>query len=194
MSRPDHPGAASTAATVGSPNDRADMMERARQVFRDVVADPTAFGAQAVGIVAQARAADHPEALVLALRAQAWSERARLGNQRAKELLDDAARIARRAGFDEGLSKVLATRAAVNQELGRLIPAQRDLDAAARLDQGIDAAEIVFQQAILYQNLGKLSQARELYRRILADDASVVVRTKSANNLAIIESQWGNRD
>ena len=194
MSRPDHPGSGSTAAMVGPMVDRAEMMQRARQVFRDVVADPTAFGALAVGIAQQARAADHPEALVLALRAQAWSERARLGNQRAKELLDEAARIARRAGFDEGLSKVLATRAAVNQELGRLIPAQRDLDAAARLDQGIDSAEIVFQQAILYQNLGKLSQARELYRRILADDASVVVRTKSANNLAIIESQWGNRD
>ena len=33
-----------------------------------------------------------------------------------------------------------------------------------------------------------------MYQRILADDASVVMRTKTANNLAIIESQMGHRD
>ncbi len=174
---------------------REALLSSATQLYRDVVADPKTFGPAATTIVQQSRAAGHPEALVLALRAQAWVERANLGIERAKKLLDDAARIARRHGFEEGLSEVLVTRAAVNLELGRLIPAQRDLDVAGRLGQRNTTAEITFQQAALYHNLGRLSQAADLYRRILHDhDASVVMRTKTANNLAIIESQVGRPD
>lgn len=172
---------------------RSALLASAGQIYRDVVADPTTFGPAAAEIARRSREAAHPEALVLALRAQAWVERANLGTQKAKRLLDDAARIARRHGFEEGLSGVLVTRAAVNLELGRLIPAQRDLDTAGRLRQESTTAEVTFQQAALHQNLGRLSEAAALYQRILDDPlASVVMRTKTANNLSIIETQMGH--
>ena len=203
----DHSEAVSPRATLTSPavpdpwatlptqQRGGALLTQARQVYRDVVADPKTFGPDATRIVQLARAADEPEAVVQALRAQAWFERSQLSNERAKALLDDAARIARRHGFEEGLSEVLLTRAAVNHELGRLIPAQRDLDVAGRLNDGRGAAELIFQQAVLYQNLGRLSQAGALYQRILADDAALlVVKTKTANNYAIVQMQWGHPD
>lgn len=186
---PDLQRASPTGQRVGA------LLTQARQVYRDVVADPKTFGSTATRIVEQARAADQPEALVQALRAQAWFERSHLGNEHAKALLDDAALIARRHGFDEGLGEVLVTRAAVNHELGRLIPAQRDLNKAARLTHWQGQAELLFQQAVLYQNLGRLSQAGVLYRRILDDRATpTVVRTKTANNYSIVQMQLGHPD
>ena len=186
---PDPLGRLPTQQRVGG------LLTQARQVYRDVVADPKTFGPDATRIVQLARAADEPEAVVQALRALAWFERSQLSNERAKALLDDAARIARRHGFLEGLSEVLLTRAAVNHELGRLIPAQRDLDVAGRLNDGRGAAELIFQQAVLYQNLGRLSRAGALYQRILDDDAApLVVKTKTANNYAIVRMQWGHPD
>jgi len=181
-------------AALGS-HRQGGLLVQARQVYRDVVADPKTFGPHATRIVQLARAAGEPEAVVQALRAQAWFERSHLGNEHAKTLLDDAARIARRHGFDDGLREVLVTRAAVNHELGRLIPAQRDLDIAGRLTRGHGEAELIFQQAVLYQNLGRMAQAGALYERILDDDgASPVTITKTANNYSIIEMQLGHPD
>ena len=88
-----------------------DLVNQARQAYRDVVADPRAFGPVAIRIARQAAADDEPAALVPALRAQAWFERSHLNNQRAKSLLDDAARVARRHGLDRDLGEVLVTRA-----------------------------------------------------------------------------------
>ena len=172
-----------------------DLVKQARQAYRDVVADPRAFGPVAIRIARQAAADDEPAALVPALRAQAWFERSHLNNQRAKSLLDDAARVARRHGLDRDLGEVLVTRAAVNHELGRLIPAQRDLDTAGRLNPGDRSGELAFQQATLYQNLGRLSRAGALYERILRGNAaSPVLKTKVANNYSIILMQCGHPD
>ena len=170
-----------------------DLLLQARQAYRDVVADPKTYGPGTARLVEQARAVDAPEAVVHALRAQAWFERSHLGNEHARVLLDDAVRTARRCGLDGALSEVLITRAAVNHELGRLIPAQHDLDAAGRLNQGGGlTAELAFQQAILYQNLGRLSQAGALYEQILRDDSTpAVLVTKTANNYSIILTQRG---
>jgi tetratricopeptide (TPR) repeat protein len=173
----------------------ADLLRQARQAYRDVVADPKSFGPAAARIVEQARAVGAPEALVHALRAQAWFERSHLGNERARALLDDAARTARRHGLAGALSEVLVTRAAVNVELGRLLPAQRDLDTAGGLNHRQGGGELTFQQAVLFHNLGRLSQAGALYEQILRDvTAPLVLNTKSANNYAILLVQQGRLD
>jgi tetratricopeptide (TPR) repeat protein len=173
------------------PND--DLLIRAAAAYRGVVADPRAYGPVAARLVAEARRCGDPEALVMALRAEAWSERTRLANVRAKALLDEAVRIARRHRLDERLGDVLVTRAAVSLELGRSVAAQHDLDRAAALLHDGRSAELDLQRAVLLQNLGRLADAAAVYRRVLADlDCPVDVRAKVANNLALIEVQHGN--
>ncbi|HEV8164520.1 MAG TPA: hypothetical protein VGR74_08745, partial [Actinomycetota bacterium] len=131
----------------------------------------------------------------MALRAEAWSERARLANERAKVLLDEAVRVAQRRRLGDRLGEVLITRAAVNHELGRLVAAQHDLDRAAGVLRHGSSAELDLQQAALLQNIGRLSEAARLYLRVLADDgAPVAVRAIMANNLALIEAQHGDYD
>lgn len=181
-------------ASTGDLTKQGDLTGQARAVFDQVVADPQTFGPEATRIAQQARAADRPAALVLALRAQAWVERSRLANREAKSRLDEAARIARRHDLRDELREVLLTRAAVNHELGKVVQAQRDLDTAGQLSRSI-SVELAFQQATLDVNLGKLSRGAAVYRQILQDpDASVVVKAKTANNCAIVESQLGHPD
>jgi hypothetical protein len=137
-------------------------------MFDRVASDPRRFGPAAVALLRRARQAQHPEALVLALRAHAWAERARLAAVPAKKLLDEAARVARRHALGPALADVLMSRAAVQQELGRAAAARRDLDEAARSLPGVDAGrippgaaagarglELAFQRAILDQNSGR---------------------------------------
>ncbi len=180
-----------------------ELAERARAIYHDVVADPQSYAVEVALIAAQARETRQPTALIPALRAQAWVERARLDNRRAKQLLDEAVRIARRHQLHDDLRAVLLTRVAVHHELGRLVMAQRDLDAAAALtsqlsdqpDRADGAVDLWFQQAVLHQSLGQLSRAGAAYRRILNDPrASAVILTKTANNFAIVESQLGHPD
>ena len=169
-----------------------DLLIRAAAAYKGVVADPGGFRPVAAGLVAEARKAGDSEALVLALRAEAWSERARLGNTRAKKLLDEAIRVARRNRLDGPLGEVLVTRAAVNQELGHVAAAQHDLDRARPLLRGREAAELGLQQAALLQNMGRLSEAVAIYRRTLAAaDCPVDVKAKMANNLGLIEAHRG---
>jgi tetratricopeptide (TPR) repeat protein len=169
-----------------------DLLIRAAAAYKGVVADPGEFRPVAAGLVAEARRAGDSEALVLALRAEAWSERAQLGNARAKELLDEAVRVARRHRLDGALGEVLVTRAAVNLELGQVAAAQHDLDRAEPLLRERGTAELGLLQAALLHNLGRLSDAVAIYRRALAaPDCPVDVRAKVANNLALVESQRG---
>jgi CHAT domain-containing protein/tetratricopeptide (TPR) repeat protein len=171
---------------------RSNLLIRATAAYRRVVADPEAHGPEAVQVVADAREAGDAEALVAALRAQAWFERIRLAHDRATALLDEAVRVARRHHLDSRLGQALVTRGAVNHELGRLAAAKRDFDQAARLLGPAMDAELASQQAALYQNLGRLSDAAQLYRRVLADGGTPPdVRAKVANNLGIIEAQCG---
>jgi tetratricopeptide (TPR) repeat protein len=178
---------------MGEPRD--NLLIRAAAAYKGVVADPNQFGPVAARLVAEARRTADTEALVVALRAQAWSERARLANTRAKVLLDEAVRIARRHRLDARLGDVLVTRAAVHHELGRLAAAQRDLDRAAALLPGERSAELNLQQAALLQNIGQLTDAAAVYRRVLAGpDSPAAVRAIMANNLALIEAQRGNHE
>ena len=109
-----------------------ELVIRARRAHDDVVADPDRFRPAAQALVSEARRARQPEALALALRALAWSERARLDDRSAIRLLDEACRIARRHHLDT-LAELLMSHAAVSQELGRMAIARRDLRSAAAL-------------------------------------------------------------
>jgi len=174
---------------------RSSLLIRATEAYRRVVSDPEAFGGEAARVVADARAAGDAEALVAALRAEAWFERIRLAHDRATLLLDEAVRVARKHHLDARLGQVLVTRGAVNHELGRLAAAKRDFDQAEQLIGPTMDAELASQRAALYQNLGRLTEAAGLYRRVLADPgAPPDVRAKVANNLGIIEAQCGRPD
>jgi tetratricopeptide (TPR) repeat protein len=169
-----------------------DLVVRARQAYDDVAADPHRFGPDAQALVAEARRARQPAALALALRALAWAERARLDDQSAIRLLNEACRIARRHHLGEILAELLLSHAAVSQELGRISVARRDLRAAASLITGEHAAELDYQRAVLQQNIGQLAEAAALYHRVLSTgSASPRRKVGSANNLALIESQQG---
>jgi len=170
----------------------SDLLIRARRAYDQVAGDPRRYGPVAADLVVQARRARQTQALVLALRAHAWAERSRLANLSAKRLLDEASRIARRELASEDLALVLLSRAAVNQELGRLSAAQRDLDAASALLGARASAELALQQAALHQNIGRLGEAERIYRRVLAEPATPPrVKAIMANNLAMIDCQRG---
>lgn len=171
---------------------RPDLLIRASTAYVKVVADPEVAGPEAVALVAEARHSGHPEALVAALRAEAWFHRTRLDEARAKRLLDEAVRLARRHDLPARLGEVLVTRGAVNHELGRPRSAQRDFDLAGRLIDDAMVAELAAQQGALHQNRGRLAEAARLYRRVLATPGVPAdVRAKIANNLGVIESQRG---
>lgn len=173
----------------------ADLVTQALDLYRRVDADPSANASPAAALVARAREAGDTEALVTALRTQAWAERLMFATTRAKRLLDEAARVARRHGLDERLGEVLVSRAAVHQELGRLDAAHDDLEAAAPLVLGGSARQRRLQQAVLHHNSGRLTEAASLYRELLAsDDTPADVRGKVGNNLGMVEAQRGLTD
>jgi tetratricopeptide (TPR) repeat protein len=168
------------------------ILIQATEAYVKVIADPEVGGPEAAALVLEARRADEPEALVLALRAEAWWHRIRLDGHRAKRLLDDAVRIGRRHGLTGPLGQVLVTRGAVNHELGRPLAAQRDFDRAAGLIADDMAAELAAQQGALHQNQGRLAEAARLYRRVLASPGVPAdVRVKVANNLGVLEGERG---
>lgn len=180
------------SATVTDPR-ADDLLVRAEAAYRSAVADPAAAAATAARLVDEARRSGAVEALVVALRAEAWSALKLLTGERAKALLDEAASLARRARLDVRLGEVLVSRAAVSQELGRYRAAQNDLDRARPLVGPAGPAELEHQTAVLHQNAGRLGAAAAIYRRLLADRSSPQdVRAKAANNLGMIEAQFGH--
>jgi tetratricopeptide (TPR) repeat protein len=157
-----------------------------------VAANPDLYRPVAEALVAEARQARLPEALARALRALALAEQSRLNDTAAITLLDEACRIARRHALQATLADLLMSRAAVQQELGRLPAARRDLTAAAALVTGAGALELDFNRGVLLQNSGRLADAAAIYQRLLADSAiSTWRRAVCANNLAIIEAEQG---
>ncbi len=169
-----------------------DLVIRARRAHDGVAVDPDRFRAAAEAVLAEARRAREPEALALALRAVAWAERARLDDRSAIRLLDEACRIARRHHLDDTLAELLMSHAAVSQELGRMTAARRALRAAAVLVTGTRTLDLDFHWAVLLQNMGRLTDAADLYHRVLSDPAASARRkVQCANNLALIESQQG---
>lgn len=170
-----------------------DLLGRAEAAYQAAVADPATAGPVAEAVAAEARRAGDVETEVVALRAQAWcAVRAELAEERARRLLNRAARLAEAAGLDERLAEVLVVRSAVNEELGATRSAERDLERARRLlgDKAPPALEL--QTAAMHQNAGRNAEAAAIYRKTLKRrDVPVDVRAKMCNNLAMIEAQLG---
>src|SRR5215203_1458548 len=102
------------AGTIMDYEPRDDLLIRALAAYKGVVANPGEFGPIAARLVAEARRTGHSEALVLALRAEAWSERARLGA--AQRDLDRAAPLLR----DQESAELGLQQATLLQNIGRL--------------------------------------------------------------------------
>jgi tetratricopeptide (TPR) repeat protein len=171
-----------------------DLLARASDVFRGVVADPARYSPVATRLLDEARRSADAEALVVALRAKAWAERARLADGAAKSLLDEAARVARQHGLSDRLGEVLTSRGAVNLELGRIPAARKDLDRAYELARS-DRSSALLQMAVLLHNTGRLREAAAHYRRAREEPgASAQTRTTVANNMALVEMAYGHVD
>lgn len=170
----------------------ATMLAEAEAAYKGVQGNPGRFGPVAAALADRARSVGDAEALVVALHAQAWAEHELLRNVTARELLDLALRVAVSSDLTGRRAELLASRAAVHQELGRTTAAHRDLEQASRLAPGERSAALQFQRAVLDHTLGRLRPAGERYRRLLADPATPDdVRAKAANNLAEVEVARG---
>ena len=168
------------------------LVREAEAAYSGVVRDPARYTASIPKLIIRARAAGDPEALVVALRAQAWARHAVLDNQAAKKTLDQAARIARRAGLGQRLGDVLVTRAVALHELGRRAEARQDLGRAETLVRDERRPEIGMQRALLEHNAGRLRDAAALYQQVLADPRCPPdVWIKAANNLSAAYTDLG---
>jgi len=168
-----------------------DLLIRAMHAYDGVAGDPGRFAPVAAAVVREARRAADVEALVVGLRARAWAERARRQNVRARRLLDEAVRLAQRAGLTERLTELLVSRAAITLELGRVAAALRDLDRAGS-GNGNPGPHLEFMRAVLLHNLGRLGPAAEAYHRVLADPGATRDNQGSAaTNLALIAADRG---
>jgi tetratricopeptide (TPR) repeat protein len=169
-----------------------NLVLEAEAAYNGVVRDPTRYADQIPILITRARAAGNTEALVVGLRAQAWARHAVLDNAAAKQLLDQAARLAHREGLSERLGDVLVTRAVALHELGRRAEARRDLTRAELLVLDERRPEINLQLAVLEYNAGRVRAAVALYQRVLADPLCPPdVWVKAANNLAVAYTQLG---
>jgi tetratricopeptide (TPR) repeat protein len=168
------------------------LVREAEAAYDGVVRDPARYTARIPKLIARARAADDTEALVVALRAQAWAQHVVLDNRAAKQTLDQAARLARREGLGHCLGDVLVTRAVALHELGRRAEARRDLSRAGLLARDDRRPEIGLQQAALEHNAGRVRDATALYQRVLADPLCPPdVWIKAANNLSVAYTELG---
>ena len=168
------------------------LLIRAISVHDEMVGNPTSLGPVAEGLAAAARRAGNTEALVVALRAVAWSERLQLRNARALVLLDEAASRARGADLPARLGEVLVSRAAVNLELGRTTVALRDLDRAGPLLPDDGDPELVLKRGLLLSTVGRLDEGLGAFRAVLAHPtAGLDVRARAANNLAWVAASAG---
>ena len=169
-----------------------NLVLEAEAAYNGVVRDPARYADEIPILIARARAAGNTEALVIALRAQAWARHAVLDNTAAKQLLDQAARLAHREGLSQRLGDVLVTRAIALHELGRRAEARRDLARAELLVLDERRPEINLQLAVLEYNAGRVRTAVALYQRVLAAPLCPPdVWVKAANNLAVAYTQLG---
>ena len=122
-----------------------NLVPEAEAAYSGVVRDPARYTARIPDLISRVRAAGDTEALVVALRAQAWAQHRVLDNLAAKTTLDQAARLARRSGLGHRLGDVLVTRAVALHELGRLAEARRDLSRAEQLVRDQQRPEIGMQ-------------------------------------------------
>lgn len=169
------------------------LLIRAVAAYDGAVGDPAAFRDDARRVLTEARRAGDVESQVVALRAVAWAERAQLENVRALRLLQEAARLARRARLPHRLGEVLTTRAAVHLELGRTDAARRDLDRAAQLVSAAATPDLSLKQAVLLCNIGRIDAGAQILRAVVAaPEAPVDVRMRAATNLSLAESLLGH--
>jgi tetratricopeptide (TPR) repeat protein len=163
-----------------------NLVLEAEAAYNGVVRDPARYADEIPILIARARAAGNTEALVIALRAQAWARHAVLDNAAAKQWLDQAARLAHREGLSQRLGDVLVTRAIALHELGRRAEARRDLARAELLVRDERRPEINLQRALLEHNAGRVQAAMALYQRVLAaPHCPPDVWIKAANNLSV---------
>src|SRR4051794_16282595 len=170
----------------------SSLLDEADAAYTRVVLDPARYAPEAREFVRRARAAGAVEALIVGLRAEAWSRHVLLDNEGARKVLDQGVRLASRHGLAGRLGDLLVTRAVALHELGRHADAARDLRRAEPLVAVEERPDLRLQLAILEHNRGRLRAAEKAYRELLDDpDCPPTVWVKAANNLANAQTLLG---
>jgi tetratricopeptide (TPR) repeat protein len=168
------------------------LVDEADAAYTRVVIDPARYAGQAQEFVRRARSAGDVEALVVGLRAEAWSRHVLLDNEGARALLDQGVRLATQHGLHRRLGDLLITRSVALQELGRYDAAARDLRRAEPVVDPDERPDLLLQLAILDHNRGRIRSAAKAYRELLDDPACPpVIWVKAANNLANAQTLLG---
>ena len=178
------------------------LVRHAELAYEGAVSDPRSYMAATRILIEESRRRGDHEALVVALHALGWIEHLLVGNHAARQRLDAAVRVAERHGLTRRLPELLASRAAVNHELGRMTAAHHDLDQAlswatrhgGEIESG-SRCQITLQRAVLCHNQGALIDAGQLYRELLArPSCPPAVHVKAGNNLAHLLAMCGRAD
>ena len=131
------------------------------------------------------------------MRALGWANREVFDYGEAELVLERARRLARRHGLTVRLADVLVTRAALRLQQGHIRRAEHDLKTARKLVGDTPSAELDFLQGRLEEEIGRLTEAAESYRRALVPRrlaAPPELRVKILNNAGGIASSLGHFD
>lgn len=169
------------------------LLIRAERAYREVVADPRRARPVAEDVAREARQRGAAEALTVALRAAGWAARELYDHDGARRHLNEAVRVARRAGLDDRLCEALITRSASHLEMGHAGRARRDLDTARARAGPRSQAEVAFARGLLEDIAGSFDNAIDAYRRVLrvCPEDRPDLRFKSLNNLGLVMLRQG---
>lgn len=178
-------------------SERSDsLLIRAEEAYRRVIADPARGRLLALEIADAARSERAREALVVALRAAGWASRELYDHDAALPQLNEAVRVARRAGLGDRLSEALLVRSTAYLELGHATRTRQDLAEARAVAGPHQRPEVTLAEALLEDTVGNFVAAALANRRALDElgDERPELQVKALNNLALLIVRDGRYD
>lgn len=169
------------------------LLIHAERAYERVLAEPATGRRLAEDVASAAARAGADEAAVVALRAAGWAAREQYDHHAARQLLNQAIKVARRSELGDRLCEALITRSTVYLEMGHVGKARRDLREAGSCASTVTRVEVQFARALLEDTVGDLDRASTGYRAVLRRRATTRpdLRFKSMNNLGLVELRLG---
>jgi len=172
------------------------LLIRASAAANEALKNPAKGRRLAEGVAADARDANQPEALVVALRAAGRAARELYDHEAAEKLVAEAAGVARRNGLNGRLSEVLITRSSIRLEEGRIDLARRDIAKARDCASVETLPDVAFAEALLEEHAGRLPAAEAAYELVIESSGRtrIDLAPKTHNNLAQVKRRLGDLD
>lgn len=181
--------------TLANPIEEVSPADLAQRAMELVGSDPLAAIDGAERALAAARGAHHAATRTLAWRAIGLAARARGDLAHADDALRRAVRAATQAGDRAAAAEARMTRSFVLIDQGRATQALRlSARAAADLD-GVAAARLQAQRALILQRCGRLTDALAVYDAViprLVDAGDTVWESRARSNRGILHANRGD--